>query len=75
MREVSDWYCKDGCDERHGQEDDSHKCEYHYGLPLTAGKSGLISCEAGFEGIGMLLFEVEKMRQLHSVVSRGKQSK
>lgn len=68
MREVSDRNGKYRGDETHWEEYDGRDSENHDGLTLSASESSLISCKSGFECVCMLLFEIEKMSQLFSLV-------
>ena len=61
MREFADGDGEDGGDEGHGEEDCCDDGEDHYRLALAAGEGCLVSGEAGFEGVGVLLFEVEEV--------------
>ena len=64
MRKVSDWYGEDGSDEGHGEENDRYDGEDHDSLALSTGESSLVSCEPGFERIGMFLLQVEEVSKL-----------
>lgn len=62
MREISDRNGKDCGNKRHRKKDNGDNGEHHDRLALTTCEGRLIAGEAGLEGIGVLLFEVEEMR-------------
>lgn len=61
MRKLAHVDGEQGGHEAQGQEDDGDDCEDHDGLALARGAGGLVACEAGLEGVGVLLLEVEEV--------------
>lgn len=59
MWKLPDWNGKDASDEGHGKEDCGDDGEDHDCLALAAREGCLVSGEASFECVGVLLFEIE----------------